>query len=480
MARLTFVILKMNRQALCGGAFSLHTAPESPLRSSAQLTKRNMNRTPSLSKFAPSALLMLCAGLAFGQSPKVSTNLTVDPSQLDFAGSRKAGEMYMPSSTKLSTERPPQVKKEPTYRTTPLYGVIQLGNGPKTDHVFALDAPKGEDAKIYVDLTGDGDLTTSDGSWQKKTVSDGIAEYDSTFNFRVSYGNASKENTHTTYGINFYWADGRSTVNYYRAGVPTGKITVGGEQYTVKIIDENNQALFNLPFEVGGAPTRPIYVCLDGARFDARGTFGFGGTNYLATISPDGQRLSLEATAKSVTPPVRTAEKEPDLLTVGTEAPDFEVPAWEGGTVRLSKLRGNVVVLDFWATWCGPCKASLPHVEKIQQQISGQKVYVLALNVFDDKAAYDQWVPANKQYTFHFAYDPAGRDNSSIAKSKYMVSGIPTTYVIDTDGKVSAAIVGYEGLDDHRLEQALAKLNVAISTPAAPKKSVPMLGLGGR
>jgi len=85
---------------------------------------------------------------------------------------------------------------------------------------------------------------------------------------------------------------------------------------------------------------------------------------------------------------------------------------------------------------------------------------VLALNVFDDKQAYDQWVPANKQYTFQFAYDPAGRDASSIAKSKYMVSGIPTTYIIDRDGKIAASIVGFDGLDDKRIEQALDKLGV--------------------
>jgi hypothetical protein len=101
-------------------------------------------------------------------------------------------------------------------------------------------------------------------------------------------------------------------------------------------------------------------------------------------------------------------------------------------------------------------------------------VTVLALNVFDDKQAYEEWIPANKQYNFPFAYDPAGRGATSIAKSQYMVSGIPTTYVIDPEGKISAAILGFDGLSDHRLEAALAKLNVAIVAP----KTVPMIGLG--
>jgi thiol-disulfide isomerase/thioredoxin len=390
-----------------------------------------------------------------------STQLKLDPTLLDFAGEHRLNEMYMPSSVELSSNKPQGITKEPLYRTNPQYGVIILGNGPHAAHLFAIDAPKGETAKIYVDIVGNGDLLTGgSGDWASAKVRDGITDYQTTVLFRVSYGNAKKESNHQTYGLNLYWADGRSRLNYYRAGVPVGQITVNGEKYDVKIIDQNNEALFNLPYQVDSHPTKPTYLCLDGGRFDARGTFSFGGMNYMAMISPDGTRLTLKATSKSIAPPQVTAQKEPELLAPGTEAPDFEVPAWGGNSLRLSSLKGQIVILDFWATWCGPCKASLPHVEKIHEKYSNQNVHVLALNVFDDKQAYDQWVPANKQYTFQFAYDPAGRDASSIAKSKYMVSGIPTTYIIDRDGKIAASIVGFDGLDDKRIEQALDKLGV--------------------
>jgi len=388
-----------------------------------------------------------------------STQLKLDPTLLDFAGDRRAGEMYMPSTVELSASKPVGVIKEPQYEGTPQYGVIVVGNGPKAAHALVVDVIKGAPAKLYVDTEGLGDLTSGGmGGWKDTKVVEGITNYQSTVLFRASYGNARKESNHQIYGLNLYWADGRSRINYYRAGVPVGDITVNGEKYAVKIIDQNNSGVFNLPYRVDNKPTKPTFLCLDGARFDIRGTFSFGGSNYMAMVSPDGTRLTLKATSKAITAPNVAAAKEPELLAVGTEAPDFEVPAWPEGSLRLSSLRGQIVILDFWATWCGPCKASLPHVQKIHEKFGSQGVHVLALNVFDDKPAYDQWMPANKQYTFQFAYDPAGRDASSIAKSKYMVSGIPTTYIIDKDGKIAASIVGFGGLDDKRIEQAIEKL----------------------
>ncbi len=159
----------------------------------------------------------------------------------------------------------------------------------------------------------------------------------------------------------------------------------------------------------------------------------------------------------------------PPLLAAGTPAPDFAAVAPDGSTVHLSDYKGKTVVLDFWSTWCGPCQMSMPHLEKVYQQVKDKNVAVLGVCVWDEKPAYDTWVTAKKgTYNFPTAFDPAGRGPKSIASNLYHVSGIPTQYVIDKDGKIAASTVGYdEGGTD--LEAALNKLGTNIPVPTAHK-----------
>jgi len=151
-----------------------------------------------------------------------------------------------------------------------------------------------------------------------------------------------------------------------------------------------------------------------------------------------------------------------EVASSGPKAKDFSAEALDGGTIHLSDFKGKVVVLDFWATWCGPCQRSMPHVEQVWREVKDKDVVVIGVCVWDDKDSYDKWMPENSsKYTFKFAFDSAGKDSSnSIASKLFGVKGIPATFVIDKEGHIAANIVGFkEG--DTRIEEALKKLGVS-------------------
>lgn len=137
------------------------------------------------------------------------------------------------------------------------------------------------------------------------------------------------------------------------------------------------------------------------------------------------------------------------LLEVGSLAPDWKLLDPDGKEHTLSALRGKVVVLDFWATWCGPCRMTMPAIESLHRRFQGKEVAVLGLS------AWDQGEPARymreKGYTYGLLLAADG------VAEKYGVSGLPTIYVIGTDGRVLAAHVGFDEKAEKRLSRVISQ-----------------------
>jgi thiol-disulfide isomerase/thioredoxin len=150
-------------------------------------------------------------------------------------------------------------------------------------------------------------------------------------------------------------------------------------------------------------------------------------------------------------------------LAAGAVAPDFVMRDINGKEVRLADFKGKVVILDFWATWCGPCIASMPHTNELAAKYRDQGVVVLASGTSDTIAKFKEWIPKNqpKYPAIQFVFDPHERGSATFeerASSKlYGVTGIPTQFVIGRDGVIIATIVGNGGKEDARTEAALAK-----------------------
>lgn len=119
----------------------------------------------------------------------------------------------------------------------------------------------------------------------------------------------------------------------------------------------------------------------------------------------------------------------------GSPAPDFSAKDFAGKSVQLSSLAGKVVLIDFWATWCGPCRMELPHVQKLHAELADKGLVVLGVN--DEPADVAQKFMTESGYTFTSLVDV----ESAVAR-QYGVTGIPTVVIVGRDGVVSAHFVG--------------------------------------
>jgi cytochrome c biogenesis protein CcmG/thiol:disulfide interchange protein DsbE len=116
--------------------------------------------------------------------------------------------------------------------------------------------------------------------------------------------------------------------------------------------------------------------------------------------------------------------------------------------VTLASLRGQPVILDFWATWCQPCRASLPHIDELAKRYNG-RAHIIAVNAQDEDVAQQQETSFELHLTLPIAV------NGMAAASAYKVDRLPTTVVLDREGKVVDTFVG--GTSE-RLERMLQKL----------------------
>lgn len=133
-------------------------------------------------------------------------------------------------------------------------------------------------------------------------------------------------------------------------------------------------------------------------------------------------------------------------------APDFELLDMDGKKVKLSDYKGKTVILDFWATWCGPCLQSFPVIKKaVEKYADNPSVEFLFVNTWErvkDKKKNAEEFLMRTKYPFHVLLD----DQNEVV-AKYKVEGIPTKFIIDGEGKIRFKSVGFSGIEKEVLEE---------------------------
>jgi cytochrome c-type biogenesis protein len=124
------------------------------------------------------------------------------------------------------------------------------------------------------------------------------------------------------------------------------------------------------------------------------------------------------------------------VLPKGIDPIDFTLPLPDGTKITLSHYKGKVVFLNFWATWCGPCRSEMPSMEAVYQKFKNRGFEILALNLGESKGEVSAFM---KEYKLNF---PAVLDEKSVTGSKYNVRAIPTTYIINRQGQIIVRLVG--------------------------------------
>jgi thiol-disulfide isomerase/thioredoxin len=157
-----------------------------------------------------------------------------------------------------------------------------------------------------------------------------------------------------------------------------------------------------------------------------------------------GRASIIAALLLAAAPGVLLAQDRPQI------APPFSVKTFEGKVVRLSDLRGKPVVLDFWATWCRPCRASMPHLDEVQRRFGENGLVVIGLSVDEDGGDGVKRFARDLGVSFRL-----GMANEKVLDVYGPIRFLPTTYFINRQGEVVRRVKGYidpETLDSYVLE----------------------------
>lgn len=175
--------------------------------------------------------------------------------------------------------------------------------------------------------------------------------------------------------------------------------------------------------------------------------------NFIKTKEADDAIIMEENTKMSTNNSEIEEQTEDPKIKEGYPAVDFNLTALAGGAVKLSDYRGKKVILNFWATWCPPCKAEMPHMQNFYEKNKDKGVEILAVNLTDSENGYDKIEQFVEDYGLTF---PIPLDKNGELGALYRAFTIPTTYFIDSNGIIAKKIIG--PMDEGMMENLINEI----------------------
>jgi len=354
---------------------------------------------------------------------------------------RKLGS-YMPQKLTLTDKAPGGLKKSPAGLEAPLYGELKLGPDEKpTTFYLILDEPEGKPARLFVDVTGSGEIGEDAACEWKARVSDQAGTKMTMYLGSAVFKPRDAGGETMPLHIEMYRFDKKDpqrqalkdTLLYYSDYARSGEMMLSGKPYRVLLTDDFATG----DFRPGIHPRGLLIVDLNGdgkfernhEGFDLNKPFNIGGTTYeIRNVKPDGSSFELLSSDQTV-----AETRPPMVLKVGQKALPFEAKTTSGEEIQFPQsYKGKLVLLDFWATWCAPCRAELPHLTQVFKKFHNEGFEVLGVSL-DRENSSEKVAQFTKDNDMPWPQIYDGKYWQAAVAKKYEVDSIPRAFLVDGD-----------------------------------------------